>query len=60
MDKPDVYLHEQGYYIIKFKELSDINEILYSGPYTISNRPIIIKQWCPEFDFGNEFLAEIL
>ena len=29
-------------------------------PYTISNRPIILKQWCPDFDFGKEFLAEIL
>ena len=42
--KPDVFLHEEGYYIIKFKNLSDMNEILYSGPYTISNRPIILKQ----------------
>ncbi|KAH0700964.1 hypothetical protein KY284_015179 [Solanum tuberosum] len=38
---------------------SDMNEILYVGPYTINNRPIILKQWCPEFDFGSEFLAEI-
>ena len=36
-----------------------MNEILFSGPYTINNRPIILKQWCPEFDFGNEFLTEI-
>ena len=36
-----------------------MNEILFSEPYTISNRPIIMKQWCPEFDFGKEFLAEI-
>ncbi|XP_069143403.1 uncharacterized protein [Solanum lycopersicum] len=28
-------------------------------PYTINNRPIILKQWCPEFNFGSEFLTEI-
>ena len=59
VDKPEVFLHEEGYYIIKFRSLSDMNEVLYSGPYTISNRPIILKQWNPEFDFGAEFLTEI-
>ena len=44
VDKPEVFLHEEGYYIIKFRSLSDMNEVLYSGPYTISNRPIILKQ----------------
>ena len=58
-EKPEVFLHDEGYYIIKFKSLNDMNEVLYSGPYTISNRPIILKQWCRDFDFGNEFLTEI-
>ncbi|KAK4724359.1 hypothetical protein R3W88_027138 [Solanum pinnatisectum] len=57
--KPDVYMHEEGYYTVKFQNLSDMNEILYIVPYTINNRPIILKQWCPDFDFGSEFLAEI-
>ncbi|KAH0672818.1 hypothetical protein KY290_025047 [Solanum tuberosum] len=57
--KPDVYLHEEGYYIVKFQNLSDKNEILYIGPYTINNRPIILKNRCPDFDFGSEFFAEI-
>ena len=59
VDKPEVFLHEEGYYIIKFRSLNDMNEVLYSGPYTISTRPIILKQWSLEFDFGNEFLTEI-
>ena len=54
-----LYLHEEGYFIVKFQNLDDMNEILYSGPYTINNRPIILKQWSPDFDFGKEFLAEI-
>ena len=53
-----MFLHEDGYYLIKFQKISDMNEILFSGPYTINNRPIILKQWCPEFDFGSEFLTE--
>ena len=59
MNKPDVFLHEDGYYVIKFQKISDMNEILFSGPYTINYRPMILKQWCPKFDFGSEFLTEI-
>ena len=36
-----------------------MNEVLFSGPCSINNRPIILKQWCPEFDFWSEFLTEI-
>ncbi|XP_015060282.1 uncharacterized protein LOC107006173 [Solanum pennellii] len=59
VSKPEVFLHEDGYYLIKFQKIRDMNEILFSGTYTINNRPIILKQWCPEFDFGSEFLTEI-
>ena len=59
VSKPEVFLHEDGYYLIMFQKISDMNDILFSGPYTINNRPIILKQWCPEFDFGSEFLTEI-
>ena len=30
-EKPEVFLHDEGYYIIKFKSLNDMNEVLYSG-----------------------------
>ncbi|TMW81456.1 hypothetical protein EJD97_009515 [Solanum chilense] len=51
-----------GQTMVQFEEkekISDMNEILFSGPYTINNLPIILKQWCPEFDLGSEFLTEI-
>ncbi|KAK4716230.1 hypothetical protein R3W88_014568 [Solanum pinnatisectum] len=37
--KPEVYLHKEGYYIIKFASLNDMHEIIYAGPYTINDRP---------------------
>ena len=55
--KPTLFLHEEGYFIVKFQNMEDMNEILFLGPYTINNRPIIVKQWCSDFDFGKEFLA---
>ncbi|XP_075106819.1 uncharacterized protein LOC142179834 [Nicotiana tabacum] len=57
--EPEVYYHEEGYYIIKFQLIADLNEVQYAGPYSINNKPMILKQWCPEFDFNVEFLTEL-
>lgn len=57
--EPDIYLHEEGYYVVKFQSISDLQTILYGGPYSINSRPIVLKQWSPDYDFNNEFLTEI-
>ncbi|XP_019224047.1 PREDICTED: uncharacterized protein LOC109205757 [Nicotiana attenuata] len=56
---PELFVHEEGYFIIKFQSIDDMKEILCSGPYTINSRPIILKPWTPEFDFDKEFPTEI-
>ena len=30
VNKPEVFFHEDGYYLIKFQNISDMNEILFS------------------------------
>lgn len=50
--EPDVFLHEEGYYIVKFRTTADMQEIYYSGPYSINNRPMILKPWTSDFDFN--------
>ncbi|XP_019261722.1 PREDICTED: uncharacterized protein LOC109239591 [Nicotiana attenuata] len=57
--EPETYYHEEGYYVVKFKNIADMNEILYAGPYSINNRPMILKQWTPDFDCNAEFLTEL-
>ncbi|XP_075076350.1 uncharacterized protein LOC142163006 [Nicotiana tabacum] len=39
--------------------MEDRDEVLYSGPYTISNKPIIIKPWRASFDFQVEVLQTV-
>jgi len=39
--------------------LDDRNEVLYSGPHLLNNRPIIVKVWSPEFDFNKEVLQTV-
>lgn len=38
---------------------ADMQDIYYSGPYSINNRPMILKLWTSEFDFNEEFPTEI-
>lgn len=52
----DLYYHDDGHFIVKFQSMADMKEIMCSGPYTVNNRPMIMKQWTPQFDFGSELL----
>ncbi|XP_070039122.1 uncharacterized protein [Nicotiana tomentosiformis] len=45
--------------MVKFQYKEYMNEILNDGPYSINNRPLILKPWTPEFDLNDEFLTEI-
>lgn len=53
VEKPDLFYHDEGYCMVKFQSESDTREILFVGPYNISNKPIILKQWTPNLDFKN-------
>ncbi|XP_070012294.1 uncharacterized protein [Nicotiana sylvestris] len=55
----ELYYHDEGYYIVRFHSMVDIKEIICDAPYTMNNRPLIMKQWSPQFDFGSEFLIKI-
>ncbi|WMV19836.1 hypothetical protein MTR67_013221 [Solanum verrucosum] len=57
--QPDLYLHEVGHYIIRFQNKEDMQEVFYNGPYTINNKPIILKPWSINFDLSKEFPTEI-
>lgn len=54
--KPEIYLHEDGFFIVKFQTPEDRDKIVCAGPYMFNNRPIIMKAWEPDFDIQKEFL----
>ncbi|KAK6788794.1 hypothetical protein RDI58_012592 [Solanum bulbocastanum] len=56
---PDLFYHDEGYYVVKFQSEPDLKEILFAGPYSINNKSMILKQWTPKLDFKSEFLTEI-
>lgn len=52
----ELFWHDKGYFIAKFKEEDGLKEVLYRWPYTINNRPIILKKWSPNIEFDTAFL----
>ncbi|XP_048498189.1 uncharacterized protein LOC104900325 [Beta vulgaris subsp. vulgaris] len=57
--KPTIYLHDDGFFVVKFGSVDDRNEILYVGPHSYNNRPIIVKPWTANFNFNEEVLKVI-
>ncbi|KAH0730337.1 hypothetical protein KY289_001525 [Solanum tuberosum] len=56
---PEIFMHEKGYFIVRFQSVEDMQPIMFSGPYSISNKPLILKNWTKEFDFDQEFPTKI-
>ncbi|XP_019246473.1 PREDICTED: uncharacterized protein LOC109226128 [Nicotiana attenuata] len=59
VSKPKVYYHNDGFFVVRFKNEEERNEVLYSGPCTIQNRPVITKAWTTDFDFNEEVLKTL-
>lgn len=57
---PELFYHEEGIYVVKIKNSLEREEILYSGPYTISGMPFLLKKWPPTLNFLSEVPSIIL
>ncbi|PHU19801.1 hypothetical protein BC332_10952 [Capsicum chinense] len=55
--KPLILIHDEGYYLVKFRILEDRDQVLQSGPYYFNNKPLILKEW--ELTFDTEVLSII-
>lgn len=54
--QPRVTSHRDGYFFIKCINAVDVNLIVYSGPYSMGGRPVVVKKWSTEFDFERDVL----
>lgn len=57
--KPDVYLHDQGYYVIRFKNKEDFCEVAHSGPHMYFGKPTVVKPWSPTFNIKDELIRTV-
>ncbi|XP_056685730.1 uncharacterized protein [Spinacia oleracea] len=59
VSQPEVLLHNDGYFVIRFGTIKEMKEVLYSRPYTIAYKPMIMKAWTSDFNFNAEILKVV-
>lgn len=58
-EKTQIYYHNDDYFVIRFKSMEERYDILFLGPNTINNKPVIMKEWSADFNFQNKILKTI-
>lgn len=56
---PELFYHEEGYFLMKFNTCEGKEAVLMRGPYSIHNVPMILKNWCQEFNFKRDMIRTI-
>lgn len=54
---PGMYYNEEGYFILKFRNGDDRDEVMIKGPYTIQNKPMILMEWRHDFSMEKDILC---
>lgn len=56
---PQIFLHNDGYFIFKFASQEDMHLIWSQGPYSLNFRPLVLKPWTPNFKMSTTDLTVI-
>lgn len=46
---PEIYYHEEGYFLARFKNIKDRDEVMKRGPNSIFSMPLFLRNWSPDF-----------
>lgn len=57
--KPQLLLHEEGYYIFRFETVEDCERVMQAGPYTFFNKPFVLQNWSIDFKFNPDCVTTI-
>ncbi|CAK8566993.1 unnamed protein product [Lathyrus sativus] len=56
---PEMFYNEEGFFILSFHSFHDKELVLMKGPYSIRNRPMILREWKPDFSMNKDMLRTI-
>ncbi|KAL2938435.1 hypothetical protein RDABS01_021884 [Bienertia sinuspersici] len=54
-----IFLHDDGYFLIRFDSNVARNDIIVKGPYMFKGKPVVVRPWSVNFDFQSEVLREV-
>lgn len=56
---PDLYYHDEGYFILHFRNHEDMDVVLMKGPYTYRNMPLLLMEWRQDFDIKKDLMRTL-
>ncbi|XP_058775694.1 uncharacterized protein LOC131649972 [Vicia villosa] len=56
---PDMYYHEEGYFLLRFKNHYYMDAVMMKGPCTIRKIPMILKEWRPDYNVKEDMLRTL-
>ncbi|CAK8535666.1 unnamed protein product [Lathyrus sativus] len=56
---PDLYYHDDRYFLLRFNSHEDKEAVMMKGPYTIRNMPMILKKWQSGFNLKQDLLRTL-
>jgi hypothetical protein len=56
---PDMFYHDEGYFLLRFHSSTDKDVVLMQGPYTIRNMPMLLRDWKPDFSLKRDMLRTL-
>ncbi|CAK8578828.1 unnamed protein product [Lathyrus sativus] len=56
---PDMFYNEEVFFILRFHSFQDKELVLMKGPYSIRNRPMMLREWKPNFSMNKDMLRTI-
>lgn len=59
VSKPQVLLHDEGYFVVRFATKKERDAMVIAGPPTFLGRPMIVKPWSAHFNFQQEVIRVV-
>ncbi|KAL2921508.1 Chlorophenol O-methyltransferase [Bienertia sinuspersici] len=59
VSKPTIFLHDEGYFLIRFVSKEDRDEVFFSGPHSFYGVPTVVKKWEADFDIQKQALKVV-
>lgn len=54
IEKPKIQHHDDGYFVLLFQTAADCDVVLPGGPYTMGDKPVLLKKWTHSFNLHDE------
>lgn len=55
----EVYYHDEGYFFLNLSSYKDKDLVMMRGPNSIHNMPMVLKEWCTDFNFKRDMIRTL-